>query len=218
MCYPGRQLNAARALDADSPTRFRELRYGRQDALRDEGHLIADVDVSYFLVASETTLTDGASYVDWLQEVTQDTDVPVPGWDVTTHYEPYSRGVKSVYGVDDDFPERRLYLHDSGVAEAIVHEVSDSYRTTDIPKQVLVDNVASYLRHVQRALLGTDVAEDADSIYATASFYQADEIQLLDTPDIKEGIIRAPIVTLEDADEAAETMVEALRRDAIGHF
>lgn len=221
MCYPGRQLNTARALDSDTTTRFRELRYNRQDVLQDRGHLTVDVDVTYFLIASETTLTNGETYVDWLQEITQNTDVPVPGWDVTTHYEPYSRGVKSVYG-GDSHPERRIYLHDSGVAEAVIYEVSDSYRTNAIPKQILVDNTAAYLRHVQRTLLGADVADDAGSIYAAATFYQADQIELLDTPDIAETIIRAPVVTLEDADEAAdeaaETMVESLRRDTIDHF
>lgn len=217
MCYPGRQLNTARALDGDATTRFRELRYNRQDVLRDRGHLTGDVDVVYFLIASETTLTNGETYVDWLQEITQNTDVPVPCWDITTHYEPYSRGVKSVYG-GDRHPERRIYLHDSGIAEAVIHEVSDSYRTNEIPKQILVNNTAPYLRHVQRTLEGADVADDAGSIYAAATFYQANQIELLDTPPIEEVIIQAPVVTLEDADEAAETMVEALRRDAISHF
>lgn len=217
MPHPGRELLEARTAQGDVLSKYRTVRYGRQDRLLDVGLFDADHDVAYFLAASDQTLSEDKTHVDWIDELHSRHTVPVPGYGSTTSYEPYSRGVENIRGVGDGIvPERHMYLHDSGVAEAIIHQISDSQRLNTIPLSTIKDNVKPYLEHVRDALEGAGIVDQ--EVYASITFYNPDAFDLLDLKEIEEDPVSSPVVTLEDVDEAAEAMTASMRRAAKDYF
>jgi hypothetical protein len=204
----------ARTASDDPLTNFRTLRHERQENLSEAGYLEHDEgeEVLYLIAASEPALCNPETHIDWINELPAAEQVPVPGFDVEKKYFTFSRGVKNVYE-GPPRSDRRLYLYDSGVAEAIIHDISDAHKSDEIRKRTLAEYLEPYLEHVWEVF--DDAGIVGKDVYVGGTLYNAKQCDLYDYPDIDEDSIHAPVASLGNGTEAAaESITDAIFRSA----
>lgn len=217
MTDPTPALLEAQTTADKTRTRFRVLREAREEELDPSGdkNLSADGGVLHLLIASESALEEPPFTIDWAEQLKGDQKVPIPGSESSPFYKPYSRGVKETCEPNDRGQTRRQYLHDAGIAESVVANITESQSRDKISVQKFNEQLRPYLKIVRDELVNADGEEK--QVYLAGTILHANEIDIIDHTGIHESTVRAPVTTLDDIENGANAITDSLKRAAKGN-